>query len=111
MLLFAALVFAVARWRRTRRPRDLTWLVPLQLLWTNLHGGFLVGVAFLWGLSACAVLAAALPAVQQVDDGYSWRDAALVLLVTIACSMATLVNPYGTELRAHPPHRQHVAGA
>ena len=101
MLLFAAFVFAAERWRRTRRLWDLVWLVPLEVLWTNLHGAFLYGVVFLWGLTGCVVLAAALPWTQRVDRAYSWTDAAIVLMITIDCTLAPLLNPYGTDLIRH----------
>lgn len=64
------------------RGRRLWLLVPLTVLWTNLHGGFM---AFL----ACFVL---------------WLIAHPTLRLTVwllLCSAATLVNPYGYRLHGH----------
>ena len=64
------------------RGRHLWVLVPLTLLWTNLHGGFAAFLACfgLWLLGHRSV-----------------RPAFWFLL----CSLATLVNPYGFHLHQH----------
>jgi len=65
-----------------QRDRHLWILVPLTVLWTNLHGGFL---AFL----ACFAL--------WLVTHPTLRLAAWLAL----CSAATLINPYGYHLHAH----------
>ena len=62
--------------------RHLWVLLPLIVLWTNLHGGFLAFLACfaLWWLTH--------------------RTARLALWLLL-CSAATLINPYGFHLHAH----------
>jgi len=44
-LLFLCIwVFSLERWRRERRLRYLIILVPLQVLWANLHGGYIIAL-------------------------------------------------------------------
>ncbi|MBK6531183.1 MAG: hypothetical protein IPN17_09825 [Deltaproteobacteria bacterium] len=98
LLLLAALTFAVETWRRTRRLRALAWLVPLQVLWANLHGAYLFGVVLLWGLTGvCAVLVLA-PRLQATERDYTWTDVRDLAVVALGASLAILVNPYGPAL-------------
>ncbi len=72
-----------------RAPSRRIWLlVPLTLLWTNLHGGWPVVFVFL-GLQIFARLFYRDPL---------WRRE---LAVAALCALATLVNPYGWHLHQH----------
>jgi len=72
---------------RARSPRRLlwwfTWLVYL-VLWTNLHGGFVIGPAVL-GL-------------HGIEQLLRRRPFLHLLPVGAAAFLATLINPYGIEL-------------
>jgi len=68
----------------------LFWLVPLFVLWTNVHGGMVGGVATL-GLAALG-WAVRRPAASST--GIFWMLGGLVL----ACALTALVNPYGIAL-------------
>jgi hypothetical protein len=75
------------------------WLVPLAVVWTNMHGGFLALIAVL-GLTAAGL------AVEAVLDGRwkeraSWSNPLRYVSLTAACSAATLINPYGWRLHQH----------
>jgi hypothetical protein len=89
LLCLCALVLIVERWRRSRRLLDLAWLVPLQLVWVNLHGEALVAPVVLGGLA----LAALLPEPDRTP-----RDALPLALAAGATLAATLCNPYGAGL-------------
>jgi hypothetical protein len=87
--LFAMLIFLLTRELYGRRSH--LWLViPMLALWSNLHGGFFIGLVTLGIYTA----------VIGVDDLLSgrglkraWRLAAL----TLAATAATFVNPIGIE--------------
>ncbi len=79
----AALVSALA-------PAGL--IVPLLLVWANLHGGFLVGVGILGGWAGVAILR------LYWIQGPRWNVAAMLAAIAVAGALAPLVNPYGTEL-------------
>lgn len=80
---FALTLYLLESARQTKRWRRLAWLVPLQMVWANLHGGFLAGVGltliYLWG----ALLT------RQVFAPYAW---ALIFSL-----LASLINPYGLD--------------
>jgi hypothetical protein len=81
-------------------PRRLWLLPPLMVLWTNLHGGFFVGILLV------GVYAAGQFAVLLRETGSEERRLALwrgrrYLFTAAACGAATFVNPYGYRLHAH----------
>ncbi len=78
--------------RDRRQPTKLIWLlIPLVVLWTNLHGGFLALVACL-GLASIGTL------IENLPD---WRKSLRYFALTAACLAASVINPYGLGLHAH----------
>ena len=94
---FTLLLLSVSIWileaDRRRESSRIWWLVPIMLVWTNLHGGFLVMIAAL----GVATVGEAIEGSLIRDWGRSIRYATL----TAACAAATLVNPYGYGLHRH----------
>jgi hypothetical protein len=111
-----------------KRPlRQLWWLVPLVVLWANLHGGVLGGIGTVgfctagwclaWALTwfsgsfrseqtppncnggNSSVAANSLAATQQIRSPVRhWSSAIELLALLTALAAATLVNPYGLQL-------------
>jgi hypothetical protein len=81
--------------------RNSAWLsVPLFVLWGNLHPGFAAGLIILGSYTAgdlVSVLRESEPA-RRKDEMARFRSS---LLLTIACTLAPLINPYGYRLYAH----------
>ncbi|MCC6863175.1 MAG: hypothetical protein IT158_31655 [Bryobacterales bacterium] len=82
------------------RTRLLYWLPPIAALWTNLHGGFFVGVLLAGTYAAGHLIASA---VEHESDA---RRAALLrsvpfLLAAAGSFLASFVNPYGYQLHVH----------
>ncbi len=75
--------------------RKIWWLVPLMVLWVNLHGGFLIGLALI-GLAVIGIPLDAL--VDGVKIGPLWPRIRLLALVLLVCVLASLINPYGARL-------------
>jgi hypothetical protein len=80
---FAVTLYLLETTRTTRRWQILWWIIPTQILWCNLHGGFLVGLGLL-ALYAAGEAIARKPFVPYV-------------MVLVFSSLATLINPYGIE--------------
>jgi hypothetical protein len=93
LVLLSGAVWMIESDRRTPRNR-IWWLVPLTMVWTNLHGGFLALIALL-GLTAVGIAIEALMGIERFHGAY--RYAAL----TGACALVSLVNPYGIQLHKH----------
>ncbi len=107
-LLLALYLHLLAR-RRAGRAAPLWIFAPLQILWANLHGGFLLGPALV-GIAGAGALLDGLLSDRQADrpPGAPLRPRAgrkegmrlaALSAALVACS---LVNPYGTRLLAFP---------
>ena len=85
----AALIAMLARQSYGRRAP--LWLaVPMLALWTNLHGGFFVGLAALG-------LYAAVRSAQEIAATGRLAGAVRLAAIALAATLATLLNPYGLK--------------
>jgi len=77
------------------------WALPaLMIPWTNLHGGFLVGIIIVGTYGAGELLRALLTS-EPDERRHSLRAATGYLAATVGCALASLVNPYGYHLHTH----------
>ncbi len=79
------------------RERDAVppvWLAPLMILWSNMHGGFVFGLALIGPFALEAVAAA--PPGKRLAALRGWA------LFGLAATAAALVNPYGFEALLFP---------
>jgi len=73
----------------------LAWLIPIDAVWTNLHGGVLGGTMTLglavggWGLAFL---------LKRESPIRSWRTAILLIAIVVACGLTPFVNPFGMEM-------------
>lgn len=92
------------------------WGLPLFfVLWTNLHGGFFVGLIILAGYAAGESLRALFTPDARERRG-AIQSAMRYAAAVFACALATLVNPYTYHLHAHiykyfsePYHLEHIS--
>jgi hypothetical protein len=99
LLILCGYAFAIERWRRTGGWRPLVWLIPVQILWVNLHGAYLFGPVILGLLAGCIGLLAAFPALQHDSRrALTWADFKRVSLVAAGCLAASCINPYGPRI-------------
>src|SRR5262245_23036035 len=75
--------------------KKLVWLVPLFVLWTNIHGGMLGGLGTL-GLALIAWTGLFL--LRQSTPFRDLRQLALFAGIIVCCALTALVNPYGVDL-------------
>lgn len=77
--------------------RRLFWLVPIMLLWTNMHGGFMAGLVLLaiaWAVEAGLAVFSWKPKVRAAArQRLLW-----VTAVGFVAGLATLINPNGIGL-------------
>src|SRR5256885_6206389 len=78
--------------------RPLLWLPVIMLLWTNLHGGFLLGIA-LCGLYLIAGLIRYFS--DREDRQKIGRWLKRLAVASLLSLLATFVNPYGYRLHVH----------
>ncbi len=73
-------------------------LVPLVLLWANLHGVFVAGVVLIWCFTAGVLLTRRRRAIPTVG-------------LAAAATLAGAVNPSGWAIYLHPLHVQRVSAS
>jgi hypothetical protein len=86
-LLLASVYIALLEKFDTRR---LWWLVPLMLLWVNLHAGFALGLALIGLYITRAVL------------DREWNQIRPLLIVLILCTAVVPLNPNGFRMFSYP---------
>jgi len=97
-LLLAAIVLFLLD-RSERQARLLWWLVPLTVVWVNLHAGFALGIA----LIALFLVGSALDFVFHLgDQPQSAQHLRRLLLVLVACCGVVRINPYGAQMYVYP---------
>jgi hypothetical protein len=97
LLFLCVWVFSLEHWRRRRHLGYLIPLVPLQILWANLHGGYIMAVIFGAVMTASTAFCIIFPSWSK-DESYDWSDVLKLALLTVACLAASLVNPHGLRL-------------
>ena len=119
MLFLVCFCFVLERVREGKRSfAGIPYFVLLPLatmVWTNLHGGFLIGIVMVGAYGAGELLTAAFSADAEMRKPALQRAAAW-FGTALACLAASLVNPYGWRLHVHlfeylrdPYASQHIA--
>lgn len=80
---YAVSLYLLERARLSGRWRGLLWLVPLQIFWCNVHGGFLAGLGLIFLYAA--------------GEALSRRPFLPYLAILALACLATLINPYGLK--------------
>jgi hypothetical protein len=114
-MLFTVILLMVLDRAREGSTRWL-WALPLFfVLWTNLHGGFFVGLIVLAGYAA-GELGRALFTANSGERRAALQSAMRYAVTAFVCALATIVNPYTYHLHAHiyqffsePYHVQNIA--
>jgi hypothetical protein len=82
-------------------PRWIPWFFPASmLLWVNLHGGWIFGLALL-GIYTFAAFVDRVRAPDEFAAIRAWHRARDMASAFAVSAVATLVNPYGWRLHAH----------
>lgn len=79
--------------------RILWWMVPLMLLWVNLHAGYLLGIVLIFLHVAGNILDAVLGKNTWKEI---WRGVRTLGMVGTACCAVVPLNPNGAKLYWYP---------
>jgi hypothetical protein len=94
-LLFSHIILSAEQGNR----KMLLYAPVLMLFWTNLHGGFFIGIVLLLASALGEALQVTLGPVKPARDSYN--KAFAYLASALGCAAATLANPYGWRLHQH----------
>ena len=84
--LISVLLVALLRLRNKR----VFFLVPLFLVWANLHGLYVIGLGILWVFTAFSL------------GGRTALQGRTMLIVAVGCTLATLATPAGIDGLTYP---------
>lgn len=93
MLLLCLTYLILFLYRRDKERKRLFFLLPMMILWANLHGGYILGLAAIGSLLAGEIGDHLL--LQYTEDGLDWLQIRDVAILFIVCALLTLVTPYG----------------
>ncbi len=99
-LLFLVIFYSMLERVRDGNTKLLWFLPPLTVLWTNLHGGFFVGIVLI-GLYGAGELASWLLEADADTRRAALKRSKPYLLAAAACGAASFVNPYFYRLHVH----------
>ena len=100
-ILFAGIFLVVLdKYCSNEKSRLVWWLIPLMVLWVNMHAGFAAGLA----LIGITIVGLALDARIQHKDSLSsiFRRIRKLCLVGILAGDAVLINPNGLRIYFYP---------
>lgn len=102
--LFSSLyLYLLARYRVAGGSRtDLALIIPLHVLWTNLHSGFFLGLAILTVFAVAAAGTRVRRRLCRTEAENSVGNLTAMCGLPLVCLVASLANPYGAELLAFP---------
>ncbi len=86
-LFTAVALYLLERSRQKGQWLPLSLLVPMQIVWCNLHGGFLAGLGII--------------VIYIVGEAFSRRTWWPYLLDFLVSALSTLINPYGLDYWRH----------
>jgi hypothetical protein len=99
LTLLLACVFLFILEQSYLRPKLLWWMLPIMLLWVNLHAGYALGIVFI------AVFLGG----DALDYAFGNRKTALpparfrnLALIALACIAIIPLNPYGIAMYRYP---------
>lgn len=94
--LFTAMyVYILADFPRSMKTKLLFWLIPLQVLWVNMHSFFFIGVLLVVGLLCEMVL------LHWREKNYH-HEIRTLIFVFIGVMVASFVNPNGVQGMLYP---------
>jgi hypothetical protein len=88
---FSAVTLLVIERHLRAGGRAIWWLVPMFLLWSNLHSGFVFGL----GLIALVIIAELLGGFLRMPDPAPAGRLRPMALVLLACTVVSMINPNG----------------
>jgi len=94
--LLLSLYFYILYQYRDQKRREIWALVPLQILWANMHGFFVLGLFMVWAFLAGELILWKLwlPFEWKKESAVRGREYYRLLVVGILVTAATLITPY-----------------
>jgi len=82
-LFFALSIYILEGFKKDQNPVHLWWLLPIQLIWCNVHGGFVAGLGII--------------VLYAIGAGLTGQRFLPYVRIMILSAMVTLISPYGID--------------
>jgi hypothetical protein len=100
-LFFASVFVSVLNgYYRDKSKFQIWWLVPLTILWVNMHAGFAAGVALI--ILVIAALITDRLILRQDSRTDLWQRIRPLCLLLVICLAAVFINPNGARMYSYP---------
>jgi hypothetical protein len=100
MFFAAVFLFALDKYTANSSSRLIWWLIPLMVLWVNLHAGFAAGLALIVLTILGLVLDGYLLEKNSLRD--IWQRTRKLVLLLIGVGAAVCINPNGVRMYSYP---------
>ena len=100
-ILFAAVFLVILdAYCSDQKTRKVWWLIPLMIIWVNMHAGFAVGLA----LIAVTIVGLAIDerVINKAPLNSIWERIRKLCLVGLQTCAAVLINPSGWRIYSYP---------
>jgi hypothetical protein len=100
-MFFAAIfLWVLDKYAHEKNSRGVWWLVPVMILWVNMHAGFAVGLALI--LVTIAGVALDSYILEKLSLLQIWRRVRQLVVLWIVTLAAVNINPNGPRLYSYP---------
>jgi hypothetical protein len=89
-LFFILTIYIIEIARKNQKWTVLLWILPIQVLWCNFHGGFVAGLGVI--------------CLYALGEGLSGRKFVPFIIILFPAILVTLINPYGIEYWRYTIH-------
>lgn len=104
ILMAIMMILVLFRWR-AGNVRSILWMLPIMIVWSNVHGGFIYAiVVFAIACGAYALSNLLASSYPDLFEFHPWKEKYLWLLIGFAITILTpmIFSPFGTENLFHP---------
>ncbi len=103
----ASFFLILFQYKYRRIDKRILYLLPiLQIIWSNMHGSFIVGVFIIAIFTGCETVRLLINRYKSFwqNDLLTWKKLKPLYIITVLTLIACIVNPYGLKLLAQPFH-------
>jgi len=94
-LLFAITGFIIFRFK-TAGKKQLYWLAPIFIVWSNLHGGYILGIILIFSVVLGEIFDQVMG--EKSENSLNWDEISLLSIWGIAGFVLAAVNPNGIKM-------------
>ena len=96
LVLFSLFGYLIFKYKRTKEYKYLVWMLPIFVLWGNLHGGYVLGVILMGSVIIGEILNKVL--FKDFSDNLSWRQIGVFTIFMVSGLLMVLINPFGLDM-------------